>query len=517
MASKNEVRIIIKGDTKDIEKDLKRLKKDSKSTFTTMEKDVRSIDKVTRTSTQSMNQSWGRMVKGATAAAGAIFTVKKAAKEFEDAAKRATQADAFAQLAESFGVSADTLLGEMERVSKGTVTQAELIATAGKAMLIGLAPDTIVELLEVAEAAVKVTGESITKSFEDIALGTARQSKPILDNLGIILEIERAYKDYKEAIGATNRELTQEEMRLAVINQVGERGSRIVRLLSTEEETLTTTLARANAQLLNSVNNFKDAIFGNKLFALSIRFVTAQLQNTADLITEIGGFFGLYEKKTEEVKDTQHELAEQTKAFNERLAEQRAKADEARAALDALDAKPPIEAELVLEDNVEEVEEKLEEIDGTVTKSRHIIVEETTKKGSKTDTNTGGRRGTTNVLEFLLQPKAKGGKLSGYGGGDTVPIIAERGEFVARKEAVSKFGDSFFNAANNLNSAGVMKALGVQGFQGGGTVGTNNTVNVDLNLGGDTFRTTAPQSTADSFIDRINKTNLVNGRRRAMY
>lgn len=49
----------------------------------------------------------------------------------------------------------------------------------------------------------------------------------------------------------------------------------------------------------------------------------------------------------------------------------------------------------------------------------------------------------------------RGWKLPGYGGGDKVPIIAEAGEFVVRKEAVKmyneKYGSNFINSINNMS------------------------------------------------------------------
>lgn len=45
---------------------------------------------------------------------------------------------------------------------------------------------------------------------------------------------------------------------------------------------------------------------------------------------------------------------------------------------------------------------------------------------------------------------ARGGKLAGYGGGDRIPAMLEAGEFVIRKEAVSRFGANIFHALNSL-------------------------------------------------------------------
>jgi TP901 family phage tail tape measure protein len=79
---------------------------------------------------------------------------------------------------------------------------------------------------------------------------------------------------------------------------------------------------------------------------------------------------------------------------------------------------------------------------------------------------------------------ATGGKLPGYGGGDKIHALLEAGEFIVRKEAVSRYGAGALHAINNLR---------LPKFQNGGMVGgdasrTGNTnpdlVNIRLDLGG---------------------------------
>lgn len=58
-----------------------------------------------------------------------------------------------------------------------------------------------------------------------------------------------------------------------------------------------------------------------------------------------------------------------------------------------------------------------------------------------------------------------GGSIPGYGGGDTVPAMLEKGEFVIRKEAVKKYGDDFLSKVNQ----GVLNKI--PGFASGGRIG----------------------------------------------
>ncbi len=88
-----------------------------------------------------------------------------------------------------------------------------------------------------------------------------------------------------------------------------------------------------------------------------------------------------------------------------------------------------------------EVDRKLAELDGKITHSTHIIHVQTVQ-----ESRTGG----------LIQAFAAGGwnrvagLLPGWGGGDRVRALLEDGEFVIRKEAVSKYGAGLFHLLNNL-------------------------------------------------------------------
>lgn len=95
---------------------------------------------------------------------------------------------------------------------------------------------------------------------------------------------------------------------------------------------------------------------------------------------------------------------------------------------------------------------------------------------------------------------AGGGHLPGYGGGDKIRALLEAGEFVVRKEAVSKYGAGFFHALNSMRIDGLsmIKAriggliesagrVSVQRFQQGGLAtspgqATGETITVNLNL-----------------------------------
>jgi TP901 family phage tail tape measure protein len=111
-----------------------------------------------------------------------------------------------------------------------------------------------------------------------------------------------------------------------------------------------------------------------------------------------------------------------------------------------------------------------------------------------------------------------GGQIPGYGGGDTVPIMAERGEHVIRKESVKKIGRSAAQAFNRGDIAGLIKSLPRQHLKEGGEVGSaDGATNVNLIMGEKSFPVTANKSVAEEFIAEIKTINTVRGRKKQIY
>lgn len=93
-----------------------------------------------------------------------------------------------------------------------------------------------------------------------------------------------------------------------------------------------------------------------------------------------------------------------------------------------------IRPKLEVQHNIDQVEAQLRQLDGKVTRSKHIIqvVQQEAKR-------LGG-----------LARLARGGKLPGWGGGDIIRALLEPGEFVVRKEAVKKYGAGLFEMLNQM-------------------------------------------------------------------
>lgn len=167
----------------------------------------------------------GPLAGGLTAAAAAFVAMKiaTAGVELYKLGAQATRVEnAFKNMAASVGSSSDEMLTALQRASRGTISDTDLMLAANRAMMLGVTSDaaTMGRLLEVAIARGQAIGRSPLEAFNDIATGIGRMSGPILDNLGILTGGEQAFKAYAESIGRTSGVLTDMEKRQFLVNKV---------------------------------------------------------------------------------------------------------------------------------------------------------------------------------------------------------------------------------------------------------------------------------------------------------
>lgn len=103
---------------------------------------------------------------------------------------------------------------------------------------------------------------------------------------------------------------------------------------------------------------------------------------------------------------------------------------------------------------------------------------------------------------------AGGGRIPGWGGGDRIRALLERGEFVVRKEAVKRYGAGLFQALNNLR-------LPVPRFAAGGLVGGNMAATdlgrVELAIGGKAYPVFGDRSVVEELKGAIQRERLMKG------
>lgn len=160
----------------------------------------------------------------------ALFEASKEIYAFGRAGAEIERMAASFELVAGGTAKSTEMLEKLRAASNGTISDMELMATANRAIMLGVTNDAeeMAKLLQIAAVRGRAMGVSTTKAFEDISTGIGRGSAMILDNLGIVVDSKKNYEDYARIIGKTAAELTKEEKAQALLNAVLQDGNRIL-------------------------------------------------------------------------------------------------------------------------------------------------------------------------------------------------------------------------------------------------------------------------------------------------
>lgn len=241
-----------------------------------LQKDVnamrKSMNGFKKSATDANNRlaSFEKGIRKITGVVGSVMALSKAWDLAFNAAKFQQNQAAFANLAASHGVNANNMIENLKAVSGQTLSTAQVMETAGKALLLGIPADKFEDMMKIARAASRITGDSIQKSFEDIATGMGRQSKLILDNLGIIVDVRKASEDYAATIGKTASQLTDAEKKTAFFNATMKAGEDIVKRVNVQQLTAAEAMQKFKAQAADLAIILGKVIFSVTAFGTAL-------------------------------------------------------------------------------------------------------------------------------------------------------------------------------------------------------------------------------------------------------
>jgi len=171
-------------------------------------------------------------------------------------------ADQFTQSMKVFrqyaGEGADELYRQMTTMADGTIDNLTLLQNANRAIVMGVKTEYLPEMIRISRAAALALGQDANFMFESIAVGTARQSKLILDNLGILLRNQdQVYENYAKSIGkASAAALTEAERTIAFQEAVIAAGLDMANRVDLTAESITMTYNRAK----NAAKDFQMSV-----------------------------------------------------------------------------------------------------------------------------------------------------------------------------------------------------------------------------------------------------------------
>ncbi|QDP55045.1 MAG: hypothetical protein Tp1111SUR768151_14 [Prokaryotic dsDNA virus sp.] len=251
---------------------------------------TRGLDKAKKDS-DNLDNSFDQLGRTAKKVAIGFVSFQGALKAVELAqlaAQTETVRRSFGNLAEE----PDKMLQSMKRATAGTISEMELMQKFNEASLLGLPLDRFDEMLEIARGAAQATGQSMDFMLNSIVVALGRQSKLMLDNLGIMIDITAANEEFAKAIGKTSNQLTDQEKKQAFVNkalQIGnenlERSGGVIdsnidsfgRLNASIEDlqvTLGQTFLPIVASVIENMSEFMNEIDAEDLISFSIALGT---------------------------------------------------------------------------------------------------------------------------------------------------------------------------------------------------------------------------------------------------
>lgn len=203
-----------------------------------------------------MKRAGAVSVAGLGAVSAGIFKLAKDAGQFNSVK------DSLDSLSKGFNTSTESILDSTRKATAGTVSDFEIMNKSVKAMSLigkesfdslgGTFDENFARMATIAKKAARATGQDVEYMFDSIVTGVGRASPMILDNLGIVLDSEKAYEDYAKELGKTSKELTNTEKKTAILNQVLERGESQYMDVSVSAGGLTGTMQRLGASFKNT-------------------------------------------------------------------------------------------------------------------------------------------------------------------------------------------------------------------------------------------------------------------------
>jgi len=217
---------------------------------------------------------------------------KAAALAFAGFTVSAVQAAlAYKPIEDSFNkltVDSEKFLFNLRTVTKETISDFDLMKNANKALLLGLDQSALPKLFENAAIVGRAAGRTVNEAIEDITLGIGRQSRLILDNLGIIIKAEDVYKNYADSVGKTVSQLTEAEKRMAFTTEaMAALQESANKLGGSIQNDILTNIQQLNAEW----TNFKDN-FGTAFIDVIAPTIGGMKTNFSELGTTVGKVFG---------------------------------------------------------------------------------------------------------------------------------------------------------------------------------------------------------------------------------
>jgi len=206
-------------------------------------------------SAKRFDRTMGMLFKGGLMATGLGLATRQIFKFADSSARLVDMSNAFDRLAEREGIASEQIIGDVKAITNA-LSRRQVMETGNMLDLLGVGVQQLPKFTRIAQAAGVALNRTTADMLESLSVGTARQSKLWLDNLGILISIEEANAKYAKQLGITTGAMTDQQQRAAFLNAVLEKGEDIIRKVSGESE----LQAEKTASLSTAWQDAKDSL-----------------------------------------------------------------------------------------------------------------------------------------------------------------------------------------------------------------------------------------------------------------
>lgn len=160
---------------------------------------------------------------------------------------------------------ANVALDNLREATNGTMSDFDLFQQANNAMVLGITKNSeeMADMFDKAQRLGRALGVDTVRSVESLITGIGRQSRLMLDNIGIIVRSDEAYESYANSLGKSVKDLTDAEKKQAFLTATLESADKKLKSLGAEQKSYQDSLQTLSA----SFSNLSDRI-GNVLLPL---------------------------------------------------------------------------------------------------------------------------------------------------------------------------------------------------------------------------------------------------------
>ena len=153
-------------------------------------------------------------------------------------------------------------LEKLKKATNNTMSEFDLFQQANNAMILGVSnnSDEMAEMFDIAQRLGRVLGRDTKTSVESLITGIGRQSRMMLDNIGIITKVDEANRAYAKVLEKNVSQLTDAEKKQAFLNATMEAAREKVARFAEETKTTQDTLDEFDAAMADLAVNIGEGL-----------------------------------------------------------------------------------------------------------------------------------------------------------------------------------------------------------------------------------------------------------------